>query len=316
MNDKAGILSVPDGWPLPSPELEASITPGAPPAAATPKALDRAAAGWRVLVIDGEPLARLHLKQLLVETAAREGCVQILEASSARQAIEMLSAPGLALVGQAPLRLVMADVRHLGREGLWQLAAALRQCAPVPQLILVTAHAHDTVPAFALQACDYLTKPVNHERLRLAIRKAGQAWLPSASHQSPAPGEPGLLVDEGGRQRRIPLREVVYVQAELKYLTVRTLQRSHLMSATLLELEARHPEHFVRIHRNALVNRQAIEAVVRSTAARAADGAAGGWHVRLRGIEDTLAISRRQLTAVRRALGPRSGDAYGAVDGF
>ncbi|KAF1019335.1 MAG: Sensory transduction protein LytR [Paracidovorax wautersii] len=276
----------------------------------------RIAAGWRVLVIDGEPLARLHLKQLLVETAVREGCVQILEAGSAGQAIEMLGAPGLALASQAPLRLVVADMRHLGREGLWQLAAALRQCVPAPQLILVTAHANDAVPAFALQACDYLTKPVSHERLRLAIRKAGQAWLATGtSRPAPAPGEPGLLVDEGGRQRRIPLREVVYVQAELKYLTVRTQERTHLMSATLLELEARHPDHFVRVHRNALASREAIDGVVRRPAAHTPDGAAAGWHVRLRGIEDTLAISRRQLTLVLRALGLVGGNAGEAEGG-
>jgi two-component system, LytTR family, response regulator AlgR len=96
----------------------------------------------------------------------------------------------------------------------------------------------------------------------------------------------------------VPLTEVLYFKAELKYITVRTAARSYILDASLSELEERHAAEFLRVHRNALVARRALRALERHDDAEEGEG----WAVRLNGIEELLAVSRRQLAAVRDAL--------------
>jgi two-component system response regulator AlgR len=88
------------------------------------------------------------------------------------------------------------------------------------------------------------------------------------------------------------------LKAELKYITVRTAARSYILDASLSELEERHATQFLRVHRNALVARRAVRALEKHDDPEEGEG----WAVRLSGIDELLAVSRRQLTAVREAL--------------
>ena len=108
-----------------------------------------------------------------------------------------------------------------------------------------------------------------------------------------------LLINERGRTHRVPLSDVVYLKAELKYVTVRVASGSYLLDGSLSQLEERHGARFLRIHRNALVARSAIRALVRHHDAEEGDG----WAVRLAGVDEPLMVSRRQVAAVREALG-------------
>ncbi len=102
----------------------------------------------------------------------------------------------------------------------------------------------------------------------------------------------------GGRSERVALSEVVYLKAELKYITVRTVEKEHIFDGALNDLELRYPHLFVRVHRNALVARRAVRAVEKHS-----DPIEGeGWMVRLDGVDERLAVSRRQLAAVPEAL--------------
>jgi two-component system response regulator AlgR len=111
--------------------------------------------------------------------------------------------------------------------------------------------------------------------------------------------EESLTVQSRGRLERLPLAQVLYLKAELKYLTVVTATAAHLLEGSLSELEQRHGNRFIRIHRNALVARSALCALDRHEAGP--DGS--GWVVRLHGLDEALPVSRRQLAAVREALG-------------
>jgi two-component system, LytTR family, response regulator AlgR len=111
----------------------------------------------------------------------------------------------------------------------------------------------------------------------------------------------------------VPLADVLYFKAELKYITVRTAQKSYILDGALNDLEERYGEHYLRIHRNTLVSKRAMRALERYVE-RAADrvddpdeagegnGDVEGWAVRLRGVDDALLVSRRQLSAVRAAI--------------
>ncbi|MCM2251829.1 MAG: LytTR family DNA-binding domain-containing protein [Ramlibacter sp.] len=239
----------------------------------------------RVLLVDDEALARLRLRALLRACAAPAAAVTA-EAADAAQAMELLR--------RQPFDAVLLDIRMPGADGL-ALAQTVRSLPRPPAVVFVTAHAEHAVDAFDLEAVDYLTKPVRLERLQAALQKVER--LAGAGAQPPSAPE-ALLIQDRGRTERVPLAEVLYLKAELKYITVRTAARSFILDGSLSELEERHAARFLRVHRNALVARHAIRALEKHDDPEEGEG----WAVRLSGIDELLAVSRRQLGAVREAM--------------
>jgi two-component system response regulator AlgR len=252
----------------------------------------------KLLLVDDEPLARLRLRTLLHDCA--EPATEIVgEAGDA--------ATALALLREQPCDLLLLDIGLPGRDGL-QLAAALRAMARPPAVVFVTAHAEHALRAFELDAVDYLTKPVARARLRSALQRVAQRSRPAASAATAgaAAAVPVLVVSDRGRMLRIPLPEVLYLKAELKYVTLRTADHAYVLDDALADLEQRLGESFVRIHRNALVAKAAVRALQRRVMPAAdggsADAAVETWAVRVAPLDEWLAVSRRQLGAVRDAL--------------
>ncbi len=252
----------------------------------------------RLLLVDDEALARLRLRSLIegLATATPPLLAQVVgEAGDAQAA--------LALLQTVTVDAVLLDIRMPGEGGL-QLAARLRQMQTPPAVIFVTAHTEHALKAFELEATDYLTKPVRRERLQAALLRVAQrlqALQPrsGAAVEATPPPEPVLVVTDRGRTLRIPLGEVLYLKAELKYVTLRTADHSHVLDESLSELELRLNElggDFLRVHRNALVARRAI----RELGLHGDDG--DGWAVRVAPLDEWLAVSRRQVAAVRAAL--------------
>jgi len=239
----------------------------------------------KILVVDDEKLARSRMRTLLGDCTSPRAEVGA-EAANAAQAME--------LVTHEPFDAVLLDIHMPGADGM-ALARALRNLAQPPAVVFVTAHAEHAVQAFEIEAADYLTKPVRAERLQLALQKVERLLQGRAGA---AAAQETLLIQDRGRTERVPLAEVVYLKAELKYITVRTAQRSYILDGSLNELEDRHPAQFLRVHRNALVSRHAMRALERHHDPEEGEG----WALRLSGIDELLAVSRRQLTAVREAL--------------
>jgi two-component system response regulator AlgR len=102
---------------------------------------------------------------------------------------------------------------------------------------------------------------------------------------------------------RVPMTEVLYLKAELKYVTLRTSARSYVLDDSLTDLEQRLGAQVLRIHRNALVARHALRALERRRLADSEDeGDEIGWAVQVAPVGEWLAVSRRQVSAVREAL--------------
>ena len=87
---------------------------------------------------------------------------------------------------------------------------------------------------------------------------------------------------------------MIYLKAELKYVSVRTAAREHLIEESLTRLEQEFGERFVRVHRNCLVSRAAVRGFVRADEAGEAR-----WEVLLAGVQERIAVSRRQQHVVR-----------------
>ncbi len=238
----------------------------------------------KVLVVDDESLARARLRTLLADCVTPH--VQwVGEAGNAVQAMAFLQ--------EHAVDVALVDIHMPGADGL-TLAQSLRTLRAPPLLIFVTAHTEHALQAFELEAVDYLTKPVRLERLQQALQKAERMTLYPRDIE-PNPSQEVLVIQERGRTERLPLTQVVYFKAELKYITVRTASRSYILDGSLNELEEKYSADFIRIHRNALIARHAVRALERHVDAEEGDG----WAVRLNGVEETLAVSRRQLAVVR-----------------
>ena len=241
----------------------------------------------RILLVDDEALARSRLRTLLGECTAPAALV-VAEAADAAQA--------LAALQHQAFDAVLLDIHMPGTDGM-ALAGLLAGLRPPPAVVFVTAHAGHAVQAFELNAADYLTKPVRRERLQQALQKIERIVLARQAENSHQPEEV-LLIQDSGRTERLPLSEVLYFKAELKYITVRTVRRSYILDGSLNELEARHAGRFVRIHRNALIAVRAVRALEKHVDPQEGEA----WAVRLNGLNELLTVSRRQLGALREAM--------------
>ena len=241
----------------------------------------------KVLVVDDEALARLRLRTLLGDCSAPAAVVGA-EAADAAQAMRALA--------HEHFDLVLLDIHMPGTSGM-SLAQDIAKLPRPPAVVFVTAHAEHAVQAFEVEALDYLTKPVRLARLQQALQKV-ERLTPVDIGLKPDLMHECLIIQDRGRTERVPLTEVLYLKAELKYITVRTAGRSFILDGSLNELEERHPGYFMRIHRNALIARRAVRALEKHFDPEEGEG----WAVRLNGIDELLAVSRRQLGAVREAI--------------
>ena len=241
----------------------------------------------KILLVDDEVLARQRLRTLLADCTAPQTEV-LAEAANGPQAITALN--------QGTFDLVLLDVRMPGMDGV-QLAHTISSMSEPPAVVFVTAHAEHAVQAFDVAAVDYLTKPVRLERLQQALQKV-ERLVQSRLSQNADYSVDSLIIQDRGRTERVPLVEVLYLKAELKYITVRTVARSYILDGSLNELEEKYAAQFMRVHRNALIARRAVRALEKHYDAEEGEG----WAVRLNGIPELLAVSRRQLSAVREAI--------------
>ena len=249
----------------------------------------------KVLIVDDEDLARLRMRSLLADCASPAAEVAG-EAGSAAEALHWLAGNDADLV--------LLDINMPGLDGL-QLAERLRASAHPPRIVFVTAHASHALKAFEIDAVDYLTKPVRRARLQEALVRVAQRLdraVPAAPAPTAAPAEqPVLVVSDRGRVQRVPVADILYLKAELKYVTLRTPAHAYVLDDSLSDLEQRLGDVMLRIHRNALVARTAVTKLERR-APSDGDGDAEGWAVQVGATQEWLAVSRRQLTQVRELL--------------
>jgi two-component system response regulator AlgR len=251
----------------------------------------------RIFIADDETPARERLKELLSDIAAELPTSVVGEARHGLEAVELLPSSGADLA--------LLDITMPGMSGL-EVARHLATLDRPPTVIFVTAHDRHAVEAFELNALDYLLKPVRAERLAAALRKASAGSTPGREQLARAAGgiaREYLSVVERNRILLIPVRDIVFLRAEQKYVTLRTREREHLLEEPLIALEREFAERFVRIHRNCLVARAAIRGFERGGASAEEEPY---WQVVIEGIADRLPVSRRQWPGLRELIAEKS----------
>ncbi len=232
----------------------------------------------RTLIVDDEPLARRGLELRLAGQADIDIVAQVGDGIAATRA-----------VSEHEPDLMFLDVQMPGLDGFAALGAI--PAAQLPVTVFVTAYDHYAMRAFDACAVDYLLKPVEDVRLRQALSRvrAELAGREAQDHRDrllqllgQVSGRPGLRLDEaldgdgeaalrgdaplairdGQRIVRVPPGEIRWVDAAGDYTCIHTDRETHVLRATMREMERRlDPRRFPRIHRSTIVNAARVTAL-------------------------------------------------------
>ena len=239
----------------------------------------------KCLVVDDESLARQRLTRLLEDMGEWKVCG---EAANGEQALQQ--------VQQLRPDLVLMDIRMPGMDGI-EAARHIVQLENPPALVFATAYGDHALEAFETQAVDYLLKPIHPQRLKQALDKARRlsgVELEKLHKSQAGSGRTYLCARKRGNLELVPIDEVVYLQADSKYVTVCSATQQILIEESLKSLEQEFAGYLIRIHRNALVAVRAIRGLEKN--------AEGHCSVLLEGVNERLEVSRRLLPDVRKRI--------------
>ena len=230
----------------------------------------------KALLIDDERLARNELRRLLAAHADIEIAGEAVDVEDARAKVAALRPD-----------LLFLDVQMPGADG-FSLLEQLE--APLPLVIFTTAYDEFAVKAFEFNALDYVLKPIDPERLAMALSRVRAAPEPAppdatTSYASATTLE-RLFVKDGSRCWFVPLREVRLIASEGNYVRLFWGGQQPLLGRALASLEKRlDAQRFFRANRQQIINLDLVEKVEMGTA--------GTLRVQLRG-DPEVEISRRQ----------------------
>ena len=234
----------------------------------------------KAMIVDDEAPARSELRFLLDELGQTE---VVAEAASVREAIEKMK--------EYPCDVIFLDVNMPEATGL-KLAEALQHLKYPPAVVFVTAYSEYALEAFKVNAVDYLVKPVETDRLSQAIARVRE----SVSLHMQAQKSERISVEKGGKKILIAIEKIRYVMARDDYAYLQTDTDRFFSTVSLAQLEKRLDGHgFFRVHRGYLVNLAMVEEVEPVTG--------GTLLLTLNGVEDKIPVSRRRVSALKKALG-------------
>ena len=220
------------------------------------------------IIADDEPLARERLRFLL--SGDEEICV-VGECRNGREVVTALK--------ERRIQVLFLDIQMPGRGGFEVIEQI--GLAHMPVTVFVTAHNQHALRAFEVQALDYLTKPVEPERLQATLARvkervassvalSNQEQLKSvleslANGAGAKRGYPTRLLVPGGRKDCfINVNEIDWIEAADYYCCLHVGAKSLMLRETIKQLaETLDPENFVRIHRSIIVNVNRVQEIFR-----------------------------------------------------
>lgn len=252
----------------------------------------------RTLIVDDEPLARDLLRALLVEHDDVQVCAQCQDGHEA-----------ISYLHDNPVDLLLLDVQMPEVDGFDVVKRV--GLHHMPPTIFVTAYHEHAVHAFDIHAVDYLTKPVNAERLALALNRVRRKiaaeialltqeqlaavlkGLRSGEEQKPYASR--FLVKDGEKEILLLSEKIEWIEAANYYCCLHSSGRSYMLRETISDLSERmDPSRFVRIHRSAIVNIDRIAEIYREGSAYGSVRLTGGQTLKMSkaGRERLLALGR------------------------
>lgn len=222
----------------------------------------------RTVLVDDEPLALEFLRLCLAE---HEDIQIVAECQNGREAVACLHSN--------PVDLLFLDVQMPKFGGFDVVEQVGLQ--HLPPTIFVTAYHEHAVRAFDVHAVDYLTKPVKHERLAMALDRVREKIAAKTalmtqeqltavltglrnSTEQPTPYLSRLLVKDGAKEILLPVEKIDWIEAADYYCCLHTNGRRYMVRETVTALSSKlDPKQFVRIHRSSIVNLNQIHEIYR-----------------------------------------------------
>ena len=242
--------------------------------------------GFRVLVVDDEPLARAMVGAI-VQTDA--DVASVVECGDARQVHE--------LIAEHRPHIVFLDIEMPEMSGIG-VAEMVDDAGPA--IVFVTAFSQYATRAFDVKAIDYVLKPFSDDRLRDALERAKRRVRERRLGELAPDVEPRsyrqrLAFKVGDRSVVLKTSEIHWIEAEDYYVLIHSKQGRHMVRASLASLEQRlDPQRFRRVHRTAIVNVDEIRTMHDS----------GGLRLTLSDGSD-VAVSRSRRAQIDQLLRPR-----------
>lgn len=233
----------------------------------------------KAIIVDDEAPARSELRYLLDEV----GQVEVVAgAANVREAIECLKSHACDMV--------FLDISMPEATGM-QLADALQHLKYPPAVVFVTAYSEYALDAFAVNAVDYLVKPVEPERLKQAVSRVYE----QVRLQAQAKSNERISVEKAGKKVLVGVDTIRFVMARDDYSYVQTDVDKFFSTSSLSHLSKRLESHgFFRVHRGYLVNLAYVREV---------ETVAGGTLLlTLDGCEEKVPVSRRRVAQLKKAL--------------
>ncbi|MGH7491101.1 MAG: LytR/AlgR family response regulator transcription factor [bacterium] len=236
---------------------------------------------FKTLVVDDEWLVRSELKIML---AGYPEIVLVGEAANVAQAIPLIAA--------TRPEVIFLDVQMPGASGF----DLLEHVDVSAKIIFITAYDKYAIRAFEVNALDYLLKPISKERLAKAIKKLGMNDAVHTAQSKKAGYDDVIYLIVNGALKFIKLSMLKCITAEGNYSYLYYADKPRaLVSKTLQDWEDILPEqHFVRIHRSAIVNFEFVEKVRKCKNYT--------QEVYVRGIEKPFMMSRRYAAKLKHLL--------------
>ena len=239
-----------------------------------------------ILIVDDESPARERLGQMLTDLTKFR---VVGEARNGREALR--------LTQELQPDIVLLDIRMPEIDGI-ETARHLAELEAAPAVIFTTAFDEYAIDAFDAQAVGYLLKPVRKERLERALKHASRLARPQLDallgETGPAGPRGNICVRKGTELKLIPLDEIIFFQADQKYVTAKHLHGEDLIDDSLKTLANEFSDRFIRIHRSALIAVAFLEGLEKDEA--------GQYQVRLKHCDQALPVSRRHVTEVKTCL--------------
>ena len=240
----------------------------------------------KVLIVDDEKLARDRLRSLIDELDGYTVCAEAANGAEALKAADSHNPD-----------IVLMDVRMPGMDGI-EAARHLAGLESPPAVIFTTAFEEHALDAFKAHASGYLVKPIRKQHLvdaLAAARTPTRAQLAALGDEAEEdPARTHICARFRGNLELIPIEEIIFFQADQKYVTVRHTRGEVIIEEPLKALEEEFGERFLRVHRNALVQRDFAGGMEKTPE--------GHFLISMKGIDDRLEISRRHVAEVRRFL--------------
>jgi two-component system, LytTR family, response regulator LytT len=212
------------------------------------------------ILVDDETLARDELAYQLKEFADID---VVATASNGLEAVK--------LIEDLEPELVFLDVQMPGLDGIGVIRKLREKNIPLPYFVMATAYDQYAVEAFRWEALDYVLKPVERERLAMAVERARKAVGERMRNAPPEPAAPKpslqrtkLLVKSNHRNFIVDAQDVVYATIDDGLITVVAANLEGQSNyRTIEELQSNlDPDMFWRVHRSYLVNIHKIKEVI------------------------------------------------------